>query len=233
MTSKWGLVPILLFGLAVFLPAENSRASLIYEDTFYLNIFTNNGAYANDPGMSLFVDIFLDDNDNGDANDDLVYFEFHNDSSTYCSIAAIYFDDNGALLSGLPDIINGPGTFFINGGTPPVLPAGNELIPTFQKPPDAMASADEPAPTNGINPTVAPDPDEWMTVVFDLVDGNNVNDVATGLEDHSLRIGAHIIAFPDGSSEAAVTIPEPASLGLILLGGLALFRGRRRFRPSR
>ena len=84
MIGKWGLAPILLFGLAVVLPAENSRASLIYEDTFYLNIFTNNGIYADDPGVDLYAEVFSDDSD-----DDLVYFEFHNDSTMYSSIANI------------------------------------------------------------------------------------------------------------------------------------------------
>ena len=74
-----------------------------------------------------------------------------------------------------------------------------------------MVSADNPAPTNGINPTSPADPNEWAAVTFNLNDTNSVSDVVADLEDSSLRIGMHIISFPDGSSESAVT-PEPASL---------------------
>ena len=209
MTSRWGLVPILLFGLAVGLPAENSQASPIY-----LDIFTDNGNYADDPGMNLFVEVSA-----GDVGQ--VRFEFHNDSSVDSSIARIYFDDDVDLLSGPPDIINGPGTSFSKGGSPPDLPAGHDLVPVFEKTLDFMASADEPPPTNGVNN----DPNEWMAIVFDLVGGSSVSEVVEGLEDGSLRIGVHVTAFPDGSSELAVT-PEPATVGLVLVGGLMLLVGR-------
>ncbi|MCK4850909.1 MAG: PEP-CTERM sorting domain-containing protein [Phycisphaerae bacterium] len=221
MISRWAGVPILLFGLAIVLPAENSQASLIHMDTFYLNIFTDNGDYADDPAVSLFVEVFRYDND-----DELVYFEFHNDSDDVeSSIARIYFDDDLGLLSGPPDIVNGPGTIFSLEGSPPNLPAGNDLSPPFQKPPDFMATADEPPPTNGVNPSTAPDPDEWVAIIFDLVGGHSVSEVVEGLEDGSLRIGVHVIAFPDGSSESA-SAPEPATMGLMLMGGLMLLLGR-------
>ena len=218
MTSRWGVVPILLFSLAIGLPAENSQASLIHLGTFHLEIFTDDGNFANDPGVDLSVKVFDDD---GQA-----YFEFHNDSSMDSCIAEIYFDDAGGLLSGITSIVNGPGTSFSQGGSPPILPAGNDLTLVFQKPPDFMAGADNPAPENGVNPSTAPDPDEWVAVVFDLVSGSTVSDVLDDLGDRSLRIGMHVIAFSDGSSESAVTAPEPATLGLLILGGVALLRRR-------
>ena len=215
MISRWGLVPILLFGLAVGLPAENSQASPIY-----LDIFTDNGNYADDPGMNLFVEVSA-------WAAGQVRFEFHNDSSMDSSIAAIYFDDDLGLLSGPPDIVNGPGTIFSLEGSPPNLPAGHDLSPIFQKPPDFMATADEPPPTNGVNPSSAPDPDEWVAIIFDLVGVSTASDVVEALEDESLCIAVHVIAFPDGSSEAAVT-PEPVTLALLCAGGVLMLLARRR-----
>jgi hypothetical protein len=81
-----------------------------------------------------------------------------------------------------------------------------------------------------VNPKADPDDPnelaEWVAIVFDLIGGSSVSEVVEGLEDGILRIGVHVIAFPDGSSEAAVTTPEPATLGLMLMGSLMLL-GRR------
>lgn len=216
MTNRWGVLPILLFGLAVSLPAENAQASLIS-----LDIYTDNGGFADGSQVNLYVEVT---EDSGRAR-----FEFYNDSSVYSSIAQIYFEDDGGLLSGPPDIDNGPGTSFSLGGSPGHLPGGNDFIPTFNKPADFMASADNPAPTNGINPTSGPD--EWVALIFDFVSGNTISDVLDDLQDGTLRIGVHLIALPDGSSESAAT-PEPATLGLILLGSLMLLRRRGHSPPS-
>ena len=212
MTNRWGVLPILLFGLAVSLPAENAQASL-----FSLDVFTDNGNFADGSQVNLFVDVT---EDSGRAR-----FEFHNHSSVSSSIAEIYFDDAGDLLAGPPDIDNGPGVSFSLQGSPGHLPAGNDLSLVFITPPDFMASADNPAPTNGINPSTSPDPDEWAALIFDFEGGSTISDVLDDLQDGTLRIGLHLIALPDDSSEAAVT-PEPATLGLILLGSLMLLRRR-------
>ncbi len=214
MTDRWGVLPILLFGLAVSLLAENAQASLIS-----LDIFTDNGIFADGSQVNLFVKVT---EDSGRAR-----FEFYNDSSVDSSIARIYFNDDGGLLSGIVDngIVEGPGTSFSLGGSPDHLPAGNDLSLVFITPPDFMASADNPAPTNGINPSTSPDPDEWAALIFDFEGGSTISDVLDDLQDGTLRIGLHLIALPDDSSEAAVT-PEPATLGLILLGSLMLLRRR-------
>ena len=220
MSIRYGFGLILLIGLAICLQADSSQATPLS-----LDIFTSNGAYADDPLMDLYVEV--------SAEGDQVRFEVHNDSGVASSIAEIYFDDEGGLLLGIADngIVSGPGTLFSEGGSPPNLPAGNDLDPVFQKPSDFMASADNPAPTNGINPNTAPDPGEWVAIVFDLVSGSSVSNVMDNLEDGSLRIGVHVIAFPDGSSESASTagetLPEPATLG-VLLAGAVLARLRRK-----
>ncbi len=204
MTDRWGLVPILLVGLVVGLPASSSQAEIIY-----LDIFTDNGDFADDSRVVLFVEVT---EDSGQAR-----FELYNGSSVNSTIAEIYFDDSGGVLSEIADIV-GPGTSFSEEGSPPNLPAGNDLSPVFQKSPDFMVNADNPAPTNGVNPG------EYVAILFDL-DGNSVSDVIDDLVDGTLRIGVHVIAFSDGSSESAVT-PEPATVGLILGGSLLLLRRR-------
>ena len=220
LRNSFGL--ILLIGLAMCLQADSTQAAIVQ-----LDIFTSNGSYAGDPLMDMYVEI----SEEGDQ----IRFEVHNDSGVASSIAELYFDDEGGVLLAIADdgIVSGPGTLFSEGGSPPNLPAGNDLIPVFQRPPDFMVSAVNPAPTNGINPSTDPDPDEWVAVVFDLVGGNDIDNVIANLADGSLRVGAHIVAFPDGSSESASTgeegwTPEPATLGLLLAG--AVLAGLRRKR---
>ena len=71
-------------------------------------------------------------------------------------------------------------------------------------------------------------PGEEVAIIFDLIGGGTFNDVIAELDDHTIRIGVHFIDLPDGSSEGAVT-PEPATLVLLLLGGLtSLARSRNR-----
>lgn len=220
LRNAFGL--ILLVGLAMCLQADSTHAAIIQ-----LDIFTSNGVYADDPLMDMYVEVSEDG--------DQVRFVVHNDSGVASSIAEIYFDDEGGVLLGIAEngIISGPGTLFSEGGSPPNLPAGNDLIPVFQKPPAFMASADNPAPANGINATTDPDPDEWVAIVFDLVEGNSISDVMNNLADESLRIGVHVIAFPDGSSESASTggeesIPEPATLAVLLAGAVLVKLRRKR-----
>ena len=205
---------IVLFCMVIGLGAGICQA-----DIYHLNIFTNNGNFAGDPAMGLTFEV--------SAEGDDVRFEFHNDSSVDSSIASIYFHDTDTLDS-IVYIDEGPGTSFSEGGSPPNLPAGNELSPVFQKPPAFVLSADNPAPTNGLNPAQPGEPDEWVAIIFNLPTGTDFSDVLDDLNDHSLRIGAHVIAFPDGSSESATT-PEPATLGVMLVGSaLAAFRRRKR-----
>jgi len=55
-------------------------------------------------------------------------------------------------------------------------------------------------------------------VSFNLTVGATLVDVLDELDSGVIRIAAHVIALPDGSSETVVT-PEPSTL---LLTGLAL-----------
>ena len=208
VTNKASIFVLCTFVIGLW--ACTAHASVIYE--YALEIFTNNGLYYNDPAVDVYVQV------SDQAGQ--VRFEFHNDSTVASSVADIYFDD-GSLL-GIANIDNGLGTAFSQWATPPDLPAGNTLIPPFQTTEGFSADSDSPPPLNGVNPG------EWVAIIFNLVNGATLDDVIDDLNDGTLRIGAHIIAFPDGSSEAAVNVPEPATLVVLGIGGLlALLRRRR------
>ena len=205
MISKWGFRAILSGIVAIALQASFCQASLIYD----LEIFTSDGAFYNNPAVVLFVEV--------SAQGSQVRFEFHNDSTVDSAIARVYFDDGDGLLSSIASLDNGPGTAFSTGGSPPNVPAGNTLAPAFQTSAGLIATADSPPPHNGINPG------EWMAVIVDLAGSNTLADVKEALDEESLRIGAHVIAFSDGSSESAVSVPEPVTMAILILGGLALW----------
>jgi hypothetical protein len=100
------------------------------------------------------------------------------------------------------------------------------VVPPFDVNLGFSADSDPPPPSWGVEP-----PDEWLGVVF-LLDGvgdGDVHDVLDELDNGILRIGIHVQSFNgiDGDSESFVNVPEPASMLLLGLGGLALRRKRR------
>jgi len=182
--------------------------------TYYLNIFTNNGIYNDSDQVSLFVEVT-------DPGSNKVEFKVRNESQVECAIARVYFDD-GALL-GVAAIANGAGTDFGQPATPSELPAGNELDPTFVTTQDFSMGPENQPPHKGINAG------EWLKITFELKNGFEYQDVLAQLDDLTLRIGAHVIAFPDESSESAVT-PEPATVAVLGMGGVLLCVRKRRRR---
>ncbi len=180
--------------------------------TYYLDIFTNNGMYSDSDKVSLLVEVT-------DGGDNKVEFKVRNESEIDCAIARVYFDD-GALL-GVAEIVDGAGTDFEQPATPGNLPAGNELEPPFETTQDFSMGPENQPPHKGINPG------ESLTIIFNLKDGYVYQDVLNQLDDLTLRIGAHVIAFPDGSSESAVT-PEPATVAVLGMGGVLLCIRKRR-----
>ena len=176
---------------------------------YQMAVFTDNGNYYDDPAVDIYIDVL--------PQGDQIRFEVHNDSDKEVGscVAQLYFDDDSLLLDAIADIEEGPGTSFDIGGSPPDLPAGQSLPTVFDVTEGFMVSADNPAPTHSVNPG------EWMAVIFDLVSGDFF-DVLDAMDDESLRIGAHVISFADGSSEGVIT-PEPGTI-LLLLSGLALLK---------
>jgi len=189
------------------LPAGVSRAAVVYP----LEIFTNNGSYYNSPDLDLYVEV--------SDEEGRVSFTFYNESLINSSIARIYFD--GGSLSSIADITEGTGTSFSQPATPSNLPGGKPLEPPFVTTAGFSIGSDAPRPHSGVNPG------EWVQITFDLINGGTFPGVINELDTDTLRIGAHIIALPDGSSESAAVFPEPTTIALLGLGALALLRKRR------
>ncbi len=196
-----------LVAVLLGLPVGVSRAAMVYPR----EIFTNNGSYYNSPDLDLYVEV-----SEGEGQID---FTFYNESLIDSSIARIYFD-NGSL-SGTADITEGSGTSFSQTATPGNLPAGRLPDPPFETAGGFSFASDAPRPHSGVNPG------ERFTIAFDLINGGSFQSVIDELDTGVLRIGAHIIALPDGSSESAIAVPEPTMLCLLGLGTLALSRKRR------
>ena len=186
---------------------------------YSFDVFTTNGVYGDNPGLNLWADV-----SSGAVNDGTATFTFYNESLFDCAISEIYFDD-GTLL-GISIISNGPGTEFFTGGNngvnPGNLPAGNNLTPPFEATQSFSIEPTNPEPQNGVNTG------EWVSITFDLIDGQNLPDVLDSIESGALRVGIHVQAFPGGNSESALMIPEPATALTLALGGL-IIAGYRRF----
>jgi len=154
-----------------------------------------------------------------------VSFTFTNSGPKDSSITAVYFDDG--TLSAIASILDGTGVDFEEGASPPNLPAGNEANPAFEA--DFAADAEPPTEPNGVNPN------ETLTIVFDLLMGSTLTDTENALRDGSLRIGLHVQGFKKGGSESFVNVPpggvvpEP-SIGLLLAAPALVALARRRKR---
>jgi len=199
----------LVFYCLLLIPASLLQAGYVYP----LEIFTDNGIYYDSPDLNLYVEV-----SDGEAGQ--VDFTFYNESLLDSSIARIYFDDNSLL--GIAGVTEGIGTSFSQPGTPGNLPSGNTLEPPFVATDEFSFDGDSPIPHNGVNPG------EWLRITFDLINSSTFATIIDELDAGTLRIGTHIIALPDGSSESAVTVPEPATIVLLGFGSLALLRRRKK-----
>jgi hypothetical protein len=192
--------------LGIFTPPL--RATL-----YPLEIFTDNGSFKDSPALKLNVEI-------SDGSAGQVDFTFFNESLIDSCIAAIYFDDG--FLLGTPAITDGPGTSFGQPAKPSNLPGGRMLDPPFVATGAFGIDSNPPPPKNGINCG------EWVRITFDLKNNATFENLIDRIDAGVLRIGAHIIALPDGSSKSAVNnVPEPTTICLLGLGSLSLFRRKR------
>lgn len=211
-----------LFALAVtFYPSIVEAAPTV---TSYLfeNITYNNAAAEADGEANLKVDVI-------DLGGTQVRFNFTNNSSS--SLADVHFDD-GALL-GIASITSSAGVSFSQGASPPNLPGGNLVSPTFVTTAGFLADSNAPVSHNGVSMG------EWLAIDFTLKAGQSYNSVINALAlpnhggDGDLRIGLHVQAYPGNAGESFINIaspiPEPETYALFMAGlGLLGFMGRRR-----
>ena len=133
-------------------------------------------------------------------------------------ICDIYFDDG--TLFGISSITNQDGsTSFNKPANPAELPGNTLLDPDFiTSSPNQSFSADSDSPPyhNGVQSG------EYVIITFQLQPGGTLEDVINELNNETIRIGIHVQGFTDGTSESAVNTPEPTTLLLFGLGGLAL-----------
>jgi hypothetical protein len=118
-----------------------------------------------------------------------------------------------------------PGVDFEIGATPGNLPDAQYATPPFVATKRFSMDSDPPVQPWGINPG------EWLEAVYSIDPSKTVYDIDNEIDAGLLRIGYHVQAFSDGKSASFVNntegIPEPASILLLGLGGLALIKKRR------
>jgi hypothetical protein len=159
-------------------------------------------------------------------------FRFYNDGLLHCSIADVYIQD-GHLCSllyiidkdDLPppgDLPGSQGVDFSQGATPGNLPDAQYATPPFVATKRFSMDSDPPVQPWGINEG------EWLIAVYSVQEGATVYDIDHEIDTGVLRVGFHVQAFDDGASASFVNnlqgIPEPASVLLLGLGGLALLK---------
>ena len=160
------------------------------------------------------VDLWVDVLDAGSQVD----MVFHNDS-TDGAIANIYVESTLLLANG--SIAGSTGTVNFDTSTSPATPPGS--ITNFGGSWGGnlfAVGAEDPAPTNGINPG------ETLTIRFDLL--GSYNDVLDALldPDGGFRIAQHAISF-GANSIWTTTVPAPGAAALLAFGGVLAGRRRR------
>jgi hypothetical protein len=153
--------------------------------------------------------------------DDGVVFRFKNTAEQPCSLTGIYFESS---LGTLEDFIliddSSDGVSFSRGAEPGNMPRWAKV--GFEPTLEMIADSDSPAVSaNGIDQAV-----EWLDITVKTQ--ASPEQVCQELNDQSIRIGIHVQAFDDGGSEAFIT-PEPATMGLLALGGLLLRKRSKKY----
>ena len=191
--------------------------------SFGFTNISNNSGVASSVAEQLSVDI----SDNGDS----ALFVFHNIGSISSFIGQIYFDDVNLLIFNSFDTSSTSDgvsfDFTIPGAN---FPEGNTV--SFVE--DYDASANNPAPKDGINATTSDL--EYLGILFDFEIGASFTQLTSAITDGSFRIGMHVqgINPDDGdysdSFVSGAPVPEPSTLLLLGAGitGLAFYRRKKK-----
>jgi hypothetical protein len=160
-----------------------------------------------------------------------VQFSFFNTSAIASSITDIYFDDGGvnmpSILDNISSIAN-HNTSYESDAQPANLPGGNNLTPAFSAKFSGQSKNQPPTIiTNGVNQST-----DSVDFIFLLKPSKTFSDVVDGLNSGLLRIGLRVQGIPilDGTTSdsfinsGSSSVPEPATIILLCLGGLLLIR---------
>jgi hypothetical protein len=152
-------------------------------------------------------------------------------------IADVYIDDGAGVFAEITAIEPRTGTTnFEEGASPPDLPGGNEVSPTFSA--DFSADAAPPTGTNGSGA----DPGDSFALILSLNDGFDFADVQAAFDAGTVRLGIHgqglgegqeglggsqgFVSGPPGEGPA---VPEPTAALVFGVGLVAVaHRARRR-----
>ncbi len=204
---------VFLMLVCVITLLSNSVSQATIETFGFYNITNNNPGDAAIGEAQLSVEV-------SDEYIDQVLFTLINSGPEASAISEVYFD-NGTLL-GIASIINNPpDVVFVEDASPGELPGANLINPPFETTLGFLAESSPPPPQKGVNPG------EEVGILFDLQAGGTYDDVISELYSGDLRIGIHVIGFESCGSESFVNVPEPATMALLGIGGLALFRRRK------
>lgn len=190
--------------------------------TFYgydLTVFTANGSPYDELAVSFHV------TDTTDKQVNRAAFTFYNDSAVISSITEIYFD-SGTFLGISSIITSGPEVLFIaEFVSPPVLPGWNTI--GFNMAAGLLIGSDNPGPKNGVKSLQ--NPEEWVTIVFDLKCNSTFDDVIADLDSRDINIGVHLTNIGTGDYSESFTyhLPEPATFCLIAVGAFAFLKKHR------